>query len=150
MDNPRKSEEIRPVPVVRLIIKDNDDRVLILRRQNTSHASGEWCLPGGKVDYGETVEQSIVKEILEETSLVCAASRFLFYQDSLPMKQAGMHCINLYFECVVEGEIRLNDESSEFAWIGPADLARYPLAFRNDLGLMRYWKEKGVATGGPA
>ncbi len=150
MDEGISSGGVRPVPVVRLIIRDEDGRILVLRRQNTRHALGEWCLPGGKVDYGETVEQSIVKELLEETSLACTTSRFLFYQDSIPSRPGGMHCINLYFECRVEGEVRLNDESSEFAWIGPTDLARFPLVFRNDLGLLRYWKEKGAVTGGPA
>jgi len=133
---------IHPVPVVRLIITDSGGRVLVLRRENTSHASGEWCLPGGKVDYGETVEESIVKEIREETSLICTSARFLFYQDSLPMKPGGMHCINLYFECRVEGTIRLNEESSEHAWISQGDMPRYALTFRNDEGLMRYWREK--------
>jgi 8-oxo-dGTP diphosphatase len=131
-----------PVPVVRLIIADSGGRVLILRRQNTNHASGEWCLPGGKVDYGETVEESIAKEVREETSLTCVASRFLFYQDSLPPTPGGMHCINLYFKCRVEGEVRLNDESSEYAWISQGDLPGYQIVFRNDLGLMRYWREK--------
>lgn len=131
-----------PVLVVRLIITDPGGRVLILRRQNTSHASGEWCLPGGKVDYGETIEESIVKELREETSLTCVSSKFLVYQDSLPMKPGGMHCINLYFECRVEGTVLLNEESSDHAWISQADLPRYSLTFRNDEGLLRYWREK--------
>lgn len=135
-------DSTRPVPVVRLIISDRDGRVLILRRHKSEYASGEWCLPGGKVDYGETVEESIAKELREETSLTCVASRFLFYQDSLPMKPGGMHCINLYFECEVEGTIRLNDESSEFTWLSRSELPARSLAFRNDLGLLRYWREK--------
>lgn len=132
-----------PIPVVRLIIPDSQNRALILKRRNSVHSSGMWCLPGGKIDYGETIEQSIVKELMEETSLVCTASRFLFYQDSLPPEAGSMHCINLYFECSVTGTIVLNDESSEFAWIGTEDLGKYRIAFKNDIGLMRYWKEKG-------
>ncbi len=131
-----------PVPVVRLIIGDRDGRVLILRRQESEYAAGEWCLPGGKVDYGETVEESIAKELREETSLTCVASRFLFYQDSLPLQPGGMHCINLYFECEVEGTVCLNEESSEFDWMSRNELPARPLAFRNDLGLLRYWQEK--------
>jgi len=142
MSNPENMEKIHPVPVVRLIVTDPNGQVLILKRQSTGHASGEWCLPGGKVDYGETVVESISKEIREETSLNCKTTRFLFYQDSLPMKPGGMHCINLYFECEIEGMVRLNEESSEHAWISQEDLPRYSLTFRNDEGLLRYWREK--------
>jgi 8-oxo-dGTP pyrophosphatase MutT (NUDIX family) len=94
------------------------------------------------VDYGDTVEETVRKELREETSLTCTSVKFLFFQDSLPLEVGKMHCINLYFECTVTGEILLNEESSEFAWIGPSDITRYQIAFRHDLGLMRFWKEK--------
>lgn len=131
---------ISPVPVVRLIIPDPDGRVLILKRSNTGYAEGTWCLPGGKIDYGQTVEETVAKELMEETSLVCTFSRFLFYQDSLPLVQGKMHCINLYFECTVKGDIILNEESSEYISIGLEDMDKYDIAFRNDEGMRRYWK----------
>ncbi len=132
-----------PVPVVRLIISDLQGRVLLLKRTNTSHSEGQWCLPGGKIDYGETVEHAIAKELREETSLTVTSSRFLFYQDSLPNVEGKMHCINFYFECTVSGEIKLNDESGEFVWISQNDMDKYGIAFRNDEGLRRYWEGKG-------
>lgn len=134
--------DIFPIPVVRLIVKDDQGRVLILRRANSAHATGDWCLPGGKVDYGDTVEESAMRELEEETSLMCHSLRFLFYQDSLPPELGEMHCINLYFECEASGNPVLNEESSGYAWIGPSDLKDYQIAFRNDLGLLRYWEEK--------
>ncbi len=135
-----------PVPVVRLIILNAEGKVLILKRLNSEYGAGQWCLPGGKVDYGSTVEETVVKELREETSLVCTAAKFLFYQDSLPLEAGKMHCINLYFECKVTGDIALNEESSEFAWIGPSDMKGYTIAFRHDLGLMKFWTNKSSAT----
>jgi 8-oxo-dGTP diphosphatase len=129
-----------PLPVVRLIIKNAKDEVLILRRAGSAHATGFWCLPGGKVDYCDTVEESAVRELQEETSLVCNSLRFLFYQDSLPPEPGGMHCINLYFSCAVSGTLVLNNESSEFAWISREDIDEYEIAFRNDVALLNYWK----------
>lgn len=131
-----------PIPVARLIVQNDKNEVLILRRSHSEHANGSWCLPGGKINYGETVEESAARELQEETSLNCHSLRFFFYQDSLPPRKDSMHCINLYFECTVSGNIVLNNESSHFAWIGPAIMKDYEIAFRNDEALIRYWKEK--------
>jgi len=136
-----------PIPIVRLIVLDERNRVLILKRKNTTHSPGEWCLPGGKVDYGRTVEEAAMDELFEETSLACTSLTFLFYQDSLPLQPGGMHCINLYFATSVKGAVVLNEESSEYAWIGPEDLPHYPLAFRNEPALRQYWRDKAEETG---
>jgi 8-oxo-dGTP pyrophosphatase MutT (NUDIX family) len=138
------TEPTFPVPVVRLIVTDPNGRVLILRRDNTSHSRGGWCLPGGKVDYGETVFQAAAKELYEETSLKCRSILFLFFQDSLPTDPGAMHCINLYLRCSTEGALSLNEESSEYAWIGPEDLEGYHFVFRNELGLKRFWSDFGL------
>ena len=94
-----------PVPVVRLIIVDGQQRTLLLQRAAGTYGGGGWCLPGGKIDYGLTVEETIGKELKEETALDLESFRFLFYQDSLPPEAGGMHCLNLYFECSVYGSL---------------------------------------------
>lgn len=131
-----------PVPIVRIIVTDSDGRALILRRQHTGSAEGEWCLPGGKVEYGSTVEEAVRSELKEETGLDCLEARFLFYQDSLPTEPGTMHGINLYFWCRTTGDLVLNEESREFAWIGPEQLAGYSLAFRNGEALERFWRQR--------
>ncbi len=132
----------RPVPTVRAIIADAEGRVLLLQRSAGSYGGTSWCLPGGKVDYGRTVEEAVIQEVLEETSLRCISVRFLFYQDSLPLETGGMHCINFYFECRTEGTVRLNPESVDYAWIGRDELSRYAIGFRNGEGLLRYWGQQ--------
>ena len=142
-DNKNKTPITVPVPVVRLIITDKDGKILLLKRQNTDYGNGAWCLPGGKVDYGQNVEGAVIEELREETSLICTEAKFLFYQDSLPTQPNTMHCINLYFQCSVTGQVILNDESSEYAWMREEDLDKYDIAFKNDLALLQYWKELG-------
>lgn len=139
----RASDSMAPLATVRLVVPDPHRRVLLLRRAETDYASGGWCLPGGKVDYGETVEEAVHRELREETALECGEVRFLFVQDNLPSAPGRMHCINLYFECVAHGALRLNAESSEAAWVGPGELDAYDIAFRNDEALRRYW---GIAS----
>lgn len=128
-----------PVPVVRLVVADSDGRVLLLRRALGTHRGGSWCLPGGKVDYGDSLEGAIARELAEETSLICQSSRFLFLQDGLPPEPGAMHCLNLYFECRATGEPAINEESSEFAWVGRDELPAYEIVFGGADAITRYW-----------
>ncbi|GAB6036981.1 NUDIX hydrolase [Fundidesulfovibrio butyratiphilus] len=139
-----------PVPVVRAIIVDPKKRVLLLRRDNTGYASGQWCLPGGKIDHGQTAEAAVIREVLEETALTVVKQTFLFYQDSLPQTPDGMHCLNLYFACAVEGTLKLNSESSECLWANREELAGLPIAFRNGEALADYWSHPQGAGGADA
>ena len=138
--NSKKNNTLYPVPIVRLIVPDASGRVLLLKRSNTSYAPGMWCLPGGKVDYGITVEEACLKELSEETGMHSRNVTFLFYQDSLPLSPGHMHCINLYFKCTAQGEIVINAESSDFAWVGPETIQNFEIVFNNEQGLMSYWK----------
>lgn len=130
----------QPIVAVRIIVPDADGKVLLLRRQRTAHGAGAWCLPGGKVIFGDTVDRTVTKELMEETGLTCNRARFLFYQDSLPSAPDGMHYVNLYFECVCSGAVMLNPESSTHAWVGPTDAGNYKIVFRNDAALTWYWE----------
>jgi 8-oxo-dGTP diphosphatase len=124
-----------------LFVPDDSGRILVLQRAKQTTRCGYWCLPGGKIDYGDTVEQAVARELREETGLRVTDLRFLFYQDSLPRDPGQMHCINLHFECSVEGTLELNGESTESRWIGKQKLPQLDIAFRNDDALARYWND---------
>ena len=128
-----------PIPTVRVVVTDGDGRVLIIKRRPRQQFAGKWCLPGGRVLFGESLEEAATRKLRDETSLGCASLRFLFYQDSPPLEPGGMHCINLYLECERTGTLKLRQEAGDYAWIGPEDLHRYPLTFHNDSALERYW-----------
>jgi len=130
---------MRPQLAVRAIILDACGRVLVLRRAAGSMGAGRWCLPGGKVEFGETPRASLEKEVREETGLACRSVRFLFHQDSLPGPSGPLHFVNLYFECHTDGEVMLNRESSEHVWIGRDELERYDLAFGHEEAMRQYW-----------
>ena len=102
-----------------------------MRRFPKGENQEAWCLPGGKVELGETVEEALHKEIGEETGLKVNSFTFLTFQDSLPTKTEWMHCINLYFVCSVRGSVRINTESVAHAWLELHTLDGYPIVFRN-------------------
>lgn len=128
-----------PIPAVRAIIEDPAGKILLLQRANTSHGLGGWCLPGGKIDYNQTIEDAVAKEIHEELGVITASAKFFFYQNSLPLEPEGPHFINFYFHCSIIGEPRINSESSALAWVGPEDLRNFTIVFRNDEAVLRHF-----------
>jgi 8-oxo-dGTP diphosphatase len=56
------------VPCVGAVVQDAAGRLLLIRRGHAPHA-GSWSLPGGRVEAGETLEEAVRREVLEETGL---------------------------------------------------------------------------------
>ncbi len=104
------------------------ERLLVLRRAG-AHGAGTWGLPGGHQEFGESPEQTAVREVAEETGLrVLAAARRGFTDD--PMPEIGRHYVTLFVECrVVAGEARIlePDKATDLAWLTPAELRQREL-----------------------
>ena len=96
-----------PLPTVDIIIETGKGIVLI-RRKNPPYG---WALPGGFVDYGETLEQAAVREAREETSLdVELVSQFRAYSD--PSRDPRHHTISVIFRArAVCGTPRAADDA---------------------------------------
>jgi 8-oxo-dGTP diphosphatase len=133
---------LHPIPAVRAIIIDKEDQVLLLKRGDEMIEAGNWCLPGGKVDFGLTVTDALRNEVKEETNLDCIKIEFLFYRDKVISKYKNMHFITFYMKCDVIGQVKLNHESSDYAWVKMDDLKNYNIAFENDLAVLKYWECK--------
>ena len=129
---------LRPVVAIRAITQDSHGRILLLKRANSEYGEGQWCLPGGKLDYNDTPEHTVEKELLEETGLAVADVNFLFYQNSLPTQPGKMHCVNLYFTCSCTGKVSLNEESSEFVWVTPEKALEFKPVFGADEAIRRW------------
>ncbi len=112
-----------PVPTVDVVILLPDDRVVLVERR---HPPPGWALPGGFVDYGETLEAAAVREAREETGLrVRLLDLVGCYSD--PWRDARQHTITTAFLASAVGEPVGGDDAAQaraFAW---GDLP--PLAF---------------------
>jgi ADP-ribose pyrophosphatase YjhB (NUDIX family) len=101
------SEHRNPVPAVDIIIKYMEGIVLI-RRKNPPHG---WALPGGFVDYGETLEDAAVREAREETGLnVRLVRQFHSYSD--PLRDPRQHTISTVFLAEAAGKYAAGDDAA--------------------------------------
>ena len=103
-----------PVPTVDIIIEFGGGIVLI-ERANEPHG---WALPGGFVDYGETLEEAAVREAAEETGLRVELKRQLHtYSD--PRRDKRLHTISTVFIAIGFGELRAGDDAKGAAVYTP-------------------------------
>lgn len=98
-----------PVPTVDIIIQVDGDpgRIVLIERKNEPHG---WALPGGFVDYGESLESAAVREALEETSLEVSLVR-QFHTYSAPGRDPRLHTITTVFIATAAGLPRGADDA---------------------------------------
>ena len=103
-----------------------DGRVLIVRRARPP-AQGLHTLPGGGVELGETLEQAVIREVREETSLDIEPLALAGYREAIARDAGGRierHFVILPFAARwIAGEIALNEELAEARWLLPPELA---------------------------
>ena len=132
-----------PVPTVDIIIETTTESgapgIVLVERRNPPPG---WALPGGFVEYGETLEEAAVREAGEETSLELRDLRqFRAYSD--PARDPRGHTISMVFIAAASGTPRAGDDAGAVVVI-PADEVRRPLAFDHRRILDDYiaWKKE--------
>lgn len=111
---------VTPLIAVCAVIRDSEGRVLLARRADNAL----WCLPGGAMEVGETVETAVRREVREETGLEVALDEpALFGVYSEPRPGAQRHVVVLGFRCrVVGGALTPSDETTGFQYVHPEAL----------------------------
>jgi len=99
-----------PVPTVDILIElENTEGLVLILRKNPPPG---WAIPGGFVDYGETLEQAAIREAKEETSLdVILLEQFHTYSD--PRRDARLHTISTVFIAKAKGIPHAADDAAE-------------------------------------
>ena len=102
-----------------------DGKVLLIKR--SSAARGEhhfWELPGGRMEFGETPQEALTRELLEETGLsadiICPLQTWNFFREE------ATQIVGVTFLCKATTDaVRLSDEHDAFAWVPFDKLQQY-------------------------
>src|SRR2546426_12639245 len=120
----------RPFIGVGAIIVE-DGRVLLVKRGHEP-LTGEWAIPGGVLELGETVRQGVAREALEETGLIVEPVELLGVFDRVVSdldERTLYHYVLIDFLCQpVSGELFASGEADEARWFSAEELAKLPLA----------------------
>jgi len=130
-----------PVPTVDIIIEvqreDDREGIVLIKRKNPPYG---WAIPGGFVDYGESLEEAAVREAREETSLeIQLKKQFHTYSD--PNRDPRQHTISTVFVATAQGRPKAQNDAQEIG-IFTQDEINFPLAFDHNTILTDYFERK--------
>jgi 8-oxo-dGTP diphosphatase len=113
---------------------------LLLVRRGRGPAAGEWSVPGGRVERGETLHEAVVRETYEETGLEVVVDRFLGWVERL---DDAYHYVILDFAVTALDAARppvAGDDAAEAAWVPVPEVSELRLVgglheFLHDVGV---------------
>ena len=129
-----------PVPTVDIIIEidreDGKEGIVLIERKNPPYG---WALPGGFVDYGESLEEAAIREAKEETSLdIQLKNQFHTYSD--PERDPRQHTISSVYVAKAQGKPKAQDDAKEIGVFTEEEI-NFPLAFDHQKILRDYFEQ---------
>ena len=132
-----------PAPTVDIIIEliDRPGRpIVLIERKNEPMG---WAIPGGFVDYGESIETAAVREAEEEVSLKVKLIE-QFYVYSAPDRDPRQHTLSIVFIATAKGKPVAADDAKNLGIFNQYDLPQN-LCFDHDRVLQDYWNYRNYA-----
>jgi 8-oxo-dGTP diphosphatase len=116
----------------------SDDRLLMIRR-GRGPAQGEWSIPGGRVEWGETLAEAVVREVSEETGVSIACAELVGWVERIT---DTYHQVILDYWVVPldEEEPVAGDDAAEAAWVPVSEISQLRLVD----GLAEFLAEHGI------
>ena len=126
-----------PIPTVDIIIELEGRGIVLIERKNPPYG---WALPGGYLDYGESLEDAAVREAREETTLEVQLQE-QFHTYSRPDRDPRHHTVTTVYLARAEGEPVAADDAKGTG-IFTEDTLPAPLAFDHEKILKDYFEQK--------
>jgi len=131
-----------PVAAVGAIVTNNDGEVLLIRRAHDP-AKGKLGMPGGFIDPGESAEEALRREVLEEVGLQIQNMTYLMSAPNCyAYRGIDIPVLDMFYTAQVkEGEIRTEDgEVTEWYWTRLNDEVLAEMAFPSNRGALAYYR----------
>ena len=129
-DDPAAPEPNSMVPSVNVVITNETGEILLIRRSD----NGNWAVPGGAIDLGESMTDAAVRETREETGIDCTVTGIVgIYTDPRHVilytsnGEARQEFSILLTGAATGGQPTPSSESTEVRWVPPGDLPGYQM-----------------------
>lgn len=110
-----------------------EGRVLLVRR-GKEPGYGEWAIPGGRVECGETLQEAVERELREETGLAVKAGGLAYHFEVIRKNASGVirfHYVILdLWAAYISGAVQAGDDVLDAGWFSPSDLALMPVSHK--------------------
>lgn len=120
-----------------LILKENS--LLLVKRK--MHFTDKWTLPVGVLEFGETAEECIVREVFEELGVEFVSPTFCCFNDAIDILP-GRHFVMLYFYGKARGEVLLNNEElREYKYVSIDEVLKMELGFEHSKAVKKFYSQ---------
>jgi len=143
-NDPNAPEPNSVVPSASAIVTDEHGRILLVKRRDNTL----WALPGGGHDIGESIEQTAIREVKEETGLDVEVTRLVgiytnpahvvAFTDGEVRQQFSL-CFTTKLR---GGELAIDHESTDIAWTQPADIEQLEMHPSMRLRIQHYLDQR--------
>ena len=121
-----------------------DGKILLVRRAK-SPARGFYLLPGGRVEFGETLHAALHREVAEETALKVEIVDLAAWREVMPETGGGGHYLIMSFAARWSaGEPALNDELDDYKWLAPDAVGELKMTFGLQEVILSAWRLLGA------
>lgn len=126
----------------------HDGRALIVQRAYEPR-KGEWTVPGGVLEVGETLRAGVEREVLEETGLMVKAGEVVDVFENIWPDSHGkteFHFVLVDFHCeVISGELHAATDVADARWVTPKELPSLELIGKTAEAIRKGFEKKGIA-----